>query len=177
MSHPLSKLTECREIDLDSVFDVLSHKRYRQLLTGLYANGATAPVDDLAAELARYEERERGQTVERHRDELAVALRRTHLPALEARGVLTYDRQADTVRLKPSAQTHLTYHPEIMVDSRQWYPYYLLVGLAGLVLLGLTVNEVWVLDRASPPLVAGFVVLAFTALAGYHAANRRCYVR
>lgn len=177
MSHPLSRLTECREIDLDSVFDVLSHSRYRQLLTGLYTNGGTATVDELAAEIAHHDQREWVKTVERQRDDLAFALRQTYLPALEARKVLSYDRETDTVRLRPDAQTLLTYHPELTVESRQWYPYYLLVGLAGLVLLGLTMSDIWVLERVSPQLVAGFVVLAFTALAGYHAAYRRCYVR
>jgi len=67
---------------VDAVFDVLSDARRRRVVRVLRDHGDATPVSDLAAALAV---REPG---EHEPERLTVSLRHTHLPKLEATGVV-----------------------------------------------------------------------------------------
>lgn len=174
MSNSLGRWRERCALDLDTVFEVLSHSRHRQLLTALYTIGKTATVDELAAEMVTLERKD-PQTVASQQDQLAVALRRTYVPELQERGILTYDRESDTVSLTPQARPIRAYLPDVSVGARAWYLYYLLIGLSGIILTGITLSNLWVFGRLDPDFVAVIVILAFTALASCNAIYQRCY--
>jgi DNA-binding transcriptional ArsR family regulator len=83
------------ELDLDAVFDVLSHPQRRHALTYLIEEGAV-PIDDLYKHLASEVASSESGTDGRFRVE--AAFYHCHRPKLEATGLIEVDEDEQVVR-------------------------------------------------------------------------------
>jgi len=83
---------------IDTVFEALADWRRREVcLFFRETDVTTATVDELAMLLAACEPDGVGGTRDRDHDELAAELEETHLPRLDAAGVVDYDERSETV--------------------------------------------------------------------------------
>ncbi|ELZ20220.1 hypothetical protein C475_20642 [Halosimplex carlsbadense 2-9-1] len=104
---------------IDTVFEALSDWRRREVCQ-FFKEGdvSTATVDELAMLLAASEPAGLGEPRGRSHDEFATELVETHLPRLDAAGVVDYDDRSDTVRYwgQPTVEKWLDHVTE--VDGR-----------------------------------------------------------
>lgn len=121
-------------LDEDTVFDILSNRRRRQIIYYLQEQGGEAPLRDVANAVAGWEEGEAPEDVtEKQSRRVYVSLYQSHVPRLTEVGLIEHDdsgmvRLTDRVRL---LDPYLNPHD----DGPAWQVYYLAVGLLG-VLLG-----------------------------------------
>ncbi|MFC7138679.1 hypothetical protein ACFQMA_02365 [Halosimplex aquaticum] len=104
---------------IDTVFDALADWRRREVCQFFRETDvSTATVDELAMLLAACEPAGLGETDGRTHEEFATELTETHLPRLDAAGVVDYDDRSDTVRYwgQPTVEKWLEHVTE--VDGR-----------------------------------------------------------
>lgn len=146
-------------LDEDTVFDILSNRRRRQIIYYLQERGGEAPLRDVANAVAGWEEGEDPEDVtEKQSRRVYVSLYQSHVPRLTEVGLIEHDdtgavRLTDRVRL---LDPYLNPHDE----GPPWQVYYLAVGLLG-VLLGVLVS----LGLPPAGLVSGANLLLIVSLA------------
>lgn len=125
-------------LDEDTVFDILSNRRRRQIIYYLQEHGGEAPLRDVANAVAGWEEDEAPEDVtEKQSRRVYVSLYQSHVPRLTEVGLIEHEdtgmiRLTDRVRLlDPYLDPH--------TDGPPWQVYYLAVGLVG-VLFGVLVS-------------------------------------
>lgn len=125
--------TSGEPLDEDTVFDILSNRRRRQIIYYLQEQGGEAPLRDVANAVAGWEEDEAPEDVtEKQSRRVYVSLYQSHVPRLTEVGLVEHDdtgtvRLTDRVRL---LDPYLNPHS----DETPWQLYYLAVGLVGVVL-------------------------------------------
>lgn len=125
--------TSGEPLDEDTVFDILSNRRRRQIIYYLQEHGGEAPLRDVANAVAGWEEDEAPEDVtEKQSRRVYVSLYQSHVPRLTEVGLVEHDdtgtvRLTDRVRL---LDPYLNPHS----DETPWQLYYLAVGLVGVVL-------------------------------------------
>ncbi|PSP34091.1 hypothetical protein BRC64_01725 [Halobacteriales archaeon QH_10_67_22] len=167
------------KISRDVVFDILSSKRRRQVLS-LLKNEGPMELTDLAEKVAA---QENDTTVEdlnkQQRKRVYVSLYQTHVPKLEDADLVTYDQDSGVVELQAQADSIDRYLGD---ESRfRWQYVYFAVASVGFALVLLSMANVWVFGAVSETLVALFLVVAvavtatthFVAWAGERSALRR----
>lgn len=134
-------------VDEETIFDILSNRRRRQIIYYLQEHGGQAPLREVANAVAGWEEDEPSESVtEEDRRRVYVSLYQSHVPRLTDAGLLEHDdsgviKLTDRVRfLNPYLAPHS--------GNPSWQKYYLAIGLLG-VLFGVLI----LLDL--PP--AGFI--------------------
>jgi len=108
--------TEGNRPFIDAVFDALADWRRREVcLFFRETDVSTATVDELAMLLAGCEPSGLGEPKGRTPDEFATELAETHLPRLDAAGVVDYDDRSDTVRYwgQPTVEKWLEHVTEV----------------------------------------------------------------
>jgi hypothetical protein len=129
--------SDVEPLDENTVFDILSNRRRRQIIYYLQERGGEAPLRDVANAVAGWEEDEEPENVtEKQSRRVYVSLYQSHVPRLTEVGLIEHDdtgtvRLTDRVRL---LDPYLNPHDE----GPPWQVYYLAVGLFG-VLLGVLV--------------------------------------
>jgi hypothetical protein len=102
---------------LDTLFDVMSHRRRRTALRYLRDAGEPVPVLDLARHLADSEGAASGRSAPASRyDAMRTALEHQHLPKLAHADLVEWDRRADVVEateLAARADDIMTYAEEV----------------------------------------------------------------
>lgn len=151
------------ELELDDAFNILSNSRRRYILYYLYTNEGPATIDELAGQIAAWENEipveELDDTARRR---VYVSLYQTHLPKLDDFGIADYDRDEGQVQLTDRADEIVRYLPVHESESRDFTWYYVaLAGGALVLMLGIFVNLI-------PAGVAAVVVaLGLLALVAY----------
>jgi len=94
-----------REIlELDHVYDALSHSRRRYLCYTLQEDNEWS-LDELARKVAAYEnDVSEGEVTPHKHDQVYVSLNHAHVPKLVADGVVTFDEQTETITAAENAQ-------------------------------------------------------------------------
>ncbi|MCU4798897.1 hypothetical protein OB920_00720 [Halobacteria archaeon HArc-gm2] len=163
---------QCRSND--DLYAVLSNIRRRYVL--YYAKRVDVPIllDELVEQIATWESpRGADNVTQSHRKSVHNALRQTHLPKLQAAGLIDHDTEAnlvtptdeaDRIRLYPSAETSV------------WGHGYSLLSVAIVVFVGLDqLGTVLLTPPTGTPWVEGLLLACVLLTVGYNYDRfRRC---
>jgi hypothetical protein len=127
-------------VDTD-IHAILGNRRRRHALDHLRETPDTVPISDLADAIA---EREAGESPppEDLRQSVYNSLHQTHLPRLDAEGVIEYDRETIEIRLTESAREVEVYMEVFTRYGITWVEYYRLLGTVSLLVLLLATMDV-----------------------------------
>lgn len=160
----------------DSVFELLSSKRRRMVLFYLRQEREPTSVNELAEQIAAMEnEVEVEDLTSQQQKRVYVSLYQTHLPKLEAMGVIDYDKEAGQVALNDRAVEIDSYLSPASSQEYPWQLHYLVLALGSVAVLLLTVFEAPGVAAVPPVYVGIAIALAFatSALAHYLTERRR----
>lgn len=163
------------ELSEDEVFEVLSNRRRRFVIHALKHTEEPLHVSELSTHVTAWERDVDPEEV-RYEDRRNVysTLRRTHLPKLEEKNVVTVDEEENLVEPTPELEELDIYVEVLRSKEIPWSLYY--VGLAGVAV------SLLIAVAAGAPGFAGFEALdvgAFTATAfgisaaAHHVVGRR----
>lgn len=155
---------ESASLSEETVFDVLSSPRRRYLLYYLRTVGGTAELNEIAQQVAAWENEIEVEAVERQqRKRVYVSLYQSHVPRLTEVGIIEYDADAGVVALADGAETIDVFLAGRRDSTRRWVWYYLAAAATSTLLVGVVI--LGVLDL-SGLVVAAVIAGAFAALAG-----------
>jgi hypothetical protein len=132
------------------------------------------PIRDLSEQLAAWEHGiGRAEVRPKERKRLYTALHQTHLPKMDAHGVLEYDRDRGVVSMTGPLEQFDIYFDMVGQADIPWSQFYLAIGGLVTALVGLATLGVGPFPAlVSPlPLLAGSVL--FTGIALYHVLRDR----
>ena len=161
---------EPKELSLDVIFEVLKNQRRRLVLKYLKAKEETVALGELAEHVAAQENGKSVETISSdERKRVYVGLYQCHLPKMDDMGIVEFNRNRGLVDLTETASQLDEYleHGE-PTPAPQWYRYYGLLALAGLVLAAAAAAGLGFIAAFSTA-VFGAVAAAFAALAAVHA--------
>lgn len=119
------------ELSPDDIFGTLSNRRRRHVLHYLRHIDGTVTIRDLSEQLAAWENgTTTAEVVPGERKRLYTALHQTHLPKMDALGVVTYDRNRGTVRMTDSVREFDAYLNAMSSGGQTWGPVYLAASCA-----------------------------------------------
>lgn len=157
------------ELSPDVVFEILSSRRRRMVLYILRQEGDTATVNELAERIASLEnDIPVKQLTSQQQKRVYVSLYQTHLPKLDATGIIDYDADEGEVALTSRANEMNAYLTQTSTSTYPWKLHY-----AGLVVLSAVVLGLWLLGLpglTAVPLVwlAMASAVAFAISGGIH---------
>lgn len=123
-------------LSTETIFATLSNRRRRYVLHCLRQTDDGMTIRDLSEQLAAWEQNcELTEVRPKERKRLYTALHQTHLPKMDAFGVVEYDRARGVVTLTDAISEFDTYLYDGRGDHLQWNLIYLALGsvLTGLV--------------------------------------------
>ncbi|WP_170977275.1 DUF7344 domain-containing protein [Halorussus salinisoli] len=124
------------ELSEEEVFEVLSHRRRRYALHYLVESGETQ-LGDLAEHVAAWENDkgvEQLSTGERKR--VYCALQQSHLPKMDAAGVVEFDKRRGTIDPSEAVEELDIYMDVVKGDEIPWSKYYVGLSAVGAALVG-----------------------------------------
>jgi len=152
----------------DEAFHLLSNARRRYVVRSLSGREGPVELTRLAAELAA---RENGKDIEeieaQERKRVYVSLFQTHVPRLEEAGIVEYEPDGGTVRIAGGAE-ELSRYLDPARDGAAWHRYYLGLSLLTALVVGFALLDIPGFHLVSEALVAGAVLVAFSAVAMVH---------
>ncbi|ELZ46318.1 hypothetical protein C464_10903 [Halorubrum coriense DSM 10284] len=173
-------MTETRENELsqDELFSLLSNPRRRFILQYLNKNPESIRLQALATEVAAWEnETDPEELTDKEQKRLYVSLHQTHIPKLEAAGIVEYDGDTGEIRLTDrgsDVNRYLDAGASSGDESRRWGRYYLLIALFGLLVYGLVTLGGGSVDQTGVILIGvAWVLLVAIALFQYVQTERR----
>ena len=120
----------------DDVFDVLANRRRRYALHYLRRQGAAVALSDLAEVIAAWET---GKTAadlsSNERKRIYTALQQFHLPKMDEKGLLVYDRHRGVVSLAETTTDLDVYLDVVPANEIPWSLYYLGLSVLNAALL------------------------------------------
>ncbi|WP_440990185.1 DUF7344 domain-containing protein [Haloarchaeobius baliensis] len=155
-------LNKTRTVSDSDVFAILSNPRRRYTLEYLRRHDESVALRDLAEAIATVESGE-SPAPRAVRHAVYVSLHQTHLPMLDAAGVLAYDADRKLVELLDSARDVERYMTMTTVFGVTWAEYYRALGVFGLFLVVAALANVPVVS-AIPPLAWASTFLATFAV-------------
>lgn len=164
------------ELTQAELFDVFSNARRRMAVKFLNERDGSCALAPLVEQVAAWENDLSPDEVNRaQRRRVYISLYQTHLPMLEAHGIVDWDPEAHAIELLHSGTTFEPYlhrHPE---DAREWPLTYGLLALAGTVALALAWLSVGPLSTAVTPFLAIVLSAAFFVVATVQHVSRTGY--
>jgi hypothetical protein len=166
-------------ISRDVAFEILNCRRRRQVLRYLleYAEDRAAELYDITRQVAAWENDISLESVtSTQRMRVYTALRQSHLPKMDKRGVLEFDKDRGRVELTEEASNLVVYMDTIPHQAIEWSKIYLSIGSASFVLLLTTVLGVYPFSLVPVTVSAVIVTATFLVVAAVHANwNRQIY--
>jgi hypothetical protein len=156
---------EPNELTQDTVYDLLSNKRRRYVISKLRRADGAVSVNELSEAVAAWEnDVDVDELTDKQVKRVYVSLYQIHVPKLDEAGLVDYDKEAGTVELTPTVSQLDSYLPEQERETTE-VPWPLVYGAVAAVALSLYAG-VFLLPGAFEwlPLTALNVVV-FTALA------------
>lgn len=161
--------TEGEELTQDVVFDILSNSRRRFILSRLQERDEPVELMELANEIAAWEN---DTTVEELTDKQSkrvyVSVYQTHVPKLEATGLIEYDSDTGLIVLADRAREIDRYMPDRDDDEPPWHRYYAALAGASALFFLLVVANVSVFGALSTSAAGVIIVGAFAMLSTVH---------
>ncbi|WP_254832220.1 DUF7344 domain-containing protein [Haloglomus salinum] len=164
-------------IDRGEVHEILRNDRRRATVEVLRAKLGSVSLRNLSEAIA---EREAGESPppRKVRQSVYNSLHQTHLPKLDERGVIEYDRDRKTVQLEEGAR-HVYVHMEVVNEyGITWADYYRSLGVLALMTVVAAGLGTPFLSSVEPMLIASvFLVLFALSTARQLWVNRWLYLR
>lgn len=111
------------QLSKSDIFRVLQNDRRRCVLEILRSQGRQS-VRSLSEEIARIESQ--AEEPKRNvRKSIYISLLQTHIPKMESLGIITYNREQDTVELLPASQSFDIYLETVKDGDIPWSHFYL----------------------------------------------------
>lgn len=163
------------ELSPDDIFMTLSNRRRRHVLHYLRHIGGTVTIRDLSEQLAAWENgTTTGEVVPSERKRLYTALHQTHLPKMDALGIVSYDRNRGTVKITDSVGEFDAYLAAMSAEGLAWGSVYLAAStVLGLLAAGGAAGVTplaWLGGYGHALLIAG-VIVAIAAVQFLHEAQ------
>lgn len=143
-------------VSIDNIFEILKNQRRRQVLTYLSAVDGSVSLRELS-EVVAAEENDKpvDQLGSQERKRVYVGLYQVHLPKMDDRGFVTYDKDSGIIEAGPAAEYTERYLRRTESSDPSWPRYYVgLVAVGWLLFVGNLVASV------VSPLVTSVVFLA-----------------
>jgi DNA-binding transcriptional ArsR family regulator len=146
----------------EQVYAILANERRRRAIEQLRSAGGTVSVNELSTLVAR---RETGESPPptRCRESVYTSLVQTHLPKLEAAGVVAYDRETQTIALSRRARDVHLYTEILAPGGATWSELYRALGVASLLVVLAALLGVPVVAAVDPVLWTSLALAAFAA--------------
>ncbi len=153
----------------DELFTLLSNQRRRHILHTLMREDRRVDIGDLSQEIAAWEDGLAFEEVSSSdRKRVYTALQQSHLPKMDAAGVVEFDRDRGTVEPTPALENVEIYMDVVRGREIPWGAYYLgLTTLAGALYVAAT-NDLTPLGQLTPSTWGVFVVVTFAVSAIAH---------
>lgn len=159
------------------IYEILANDRRRETLRHLTAaRDGTVSLRELAATIATAET---GQSPPPRsaRESVRSSLRQTHLPKLDAVGVLDYDRDAGLVTLRANARDVDRYMLAVTRYGLSWGEVYRSLGIGSLLVVLAALLEAPLVGSVDPLLWVSGSLAAFAAAVASQLWSNRWYVR
>jgi len=157
------------ELSRNDIFDLLSNRRRRFVVHALKRMEEPVELAELSRYVAAWEmEMEPEEIDYEDRRSVYVTLRRTHLPKMDEKNVLQFNKSEKTVQ-STELLDNIEVHTEVLHGKEiPWSLYYLgLAGVCGLLLVAV-VTEAPIFDAFKPIHVGGFTAIIFGLSAVAH---------
>ena len=122
---------EDRNLDEDTIYEVLSSKRRRTTINYLKGTDKPVDLDDLTDYIASMEAKE-SPPPESARKTVYVSLHQTHLPELHRLNIIRYDDEEKLISVDESFQDVIVYLEVVGPNELSWSEFYLAIGIIGL---------------------------------------------
>lgn len=154
------------ELTQAELFDVFSNARRRRTVAYLKRTNGTCSLSSLVERIAAWENGVDPESVSRaQRRRVYISLYQTHLPMLEAHGIVDWDPDEHTIVLLPDDEVFDPYLGRVPGDHRDWGPRYAAVATGTAVLLGFSWLAIGPLGVWAAPIVAFLCCLVVLAMA------------
>ena len=150
----------------EQVYAILANERRRRALEQLGSVGGVVTVHELSELVA---DRETGESPppKRCRESVYSSLVQTHLPKLEAVGVIEYDRETQTIELSRHARDVALYTEIVAKGGVTWSELYRALGVASLTILLAILLEAPIAAAIDPILWTSLSLGAFALTGAY----------
>ena len=162
------RVTEQSQPSEDELFDVLANSRRRHVIELLIEADEILDIGTLATRIAaRENEIEIEAVTSDERKRVYTALQQSHLPKLDAAGLIEFDKQRGTTAPLPALSAAEPYLAGSQT-AQPWYRYYLgLTATSAIVVIGVWIG-LWPFGLLSPLSVTGVISMLFGATALAH---------
>lgn len=154
------------ELSRDTVFDLLSSARRRYILYYLRQHGGEASINELATQLAAWEnDTDPDELTRQDEKRVYVSLYQTHVPKLEEREIVEYDSDTSVVTLTGRAYELDRYLSTDEESTFPWQLYFLGLAVACGAFFALVSLEVPPFDFVSTVVAGVVIIFAFAVSA------------
>lgn len=151
----------------DEAYDLLSNSRRRFVISHLRKRGRPIQLDELAAEVAAWEnDLPADELTDQHRKRAYVSLYQTHIPKLEEAGIVEFDSDEGTVTLRDGISQLEQFLPTTESRTPPWRAIY--AGAAVVGALVYLAGRFGILANVSEASVGLLVVGMFFGIAAVH---------
>ncbi|MFB6112800.1 MAG: hypothetical protein ABEJ58_01700 [Halodesulfurarchaeum sp.] len=150
------------ELSKDDLYEVLSNRRRRYTVHALQGNDGPMEIGTIAEKVAAWEngiERNRLSYDERKR--VYTALQQTHLPKMEEKGVVEYEKNRGIVKPTSALEDVDVYMEIIQGREIPWSQYYVGLSVVSTALLGAVALNAWPFTLLPDMAWAVFIVVTF----------------
>ncbi|MFC5366395.1 DUF7344 domain-containing protein [Salinirubrum litoreum] len=158
-------------IDTD-IHDILCNQRRRHALNHLRRRRETVSLAELADAVAEQETGQASPPADL-RQSVYNSLHQTHLPRLDAEGVIEYDPDGKEIRLTESAREVEVYMEVFTRYGVTWAEYYRLLGTVGLCVVLLATLEMGPFALVPPVVAVTFFLVLLAVSTVYQLVTRR----
>jgi len=129
---------ESNELTQDTVYDLLSNKRRRFVISKLRRAEGPVSVNDLSESVAAWENGiEVDELTDKQIKRVYVSLYQIHIPKLDEAGLVDYDKDSGQVRLRSTVSELDSYLPEQADDTGNGIPWEAIYAGVAAVALGM----------------------------------------
>lgn len=150
------------KLSKDDTYEVLANRRRRYTVHALEANGGPMELGTIAERVAAWENGiDEMEVSYDERKRVYTALQQSHLPMMERKGVVEYDKPRGVVEPTPSLEDVDVYMEIIQGRDIPWSQYYVGLSVVSAALLAVVALNVWPFAVLPEMAWAVFIVVAF----------------
>lgn len=154
------------------IHDLLRNERRRQVIKHLQETVGKTTLRDLAEQIAEYETGE-SPPPKNIRNSVYNSLHQTHLPKLDQRGIIDYDSDRKTIKLREKARSVEVYMEIVTPYGITWSEFYSLLGTFSLLILLAVYIDVPLVSGVDPILWISLFLVVYAVSIGYQMWTQR----
>lgn len=157
------------QLPKDDLYEVLANRRRRYTVHALEGNDGPMELGTIAEKVAAWEnDIDENRVSYKERKRVYTALQQSHLPMMEKKGVVEYDKPRGVVEAKPMLQDVDVYMEIIQGHEIPWSQYYIGLSLVSAGLIVAVSLNAWPFTLLSELSWAVFIVVVFLVSALGH---------